>query len=245
MSDPTLPAAAGARRVLVTGGASGIGESAVRACLKRGARVAALDRSLIEPDPWDPVHSERWRGFQCDVADEDQVSASTGEAIAWLGGLDAVLHVAGIVGDNRSDADTLERKAWDAVLDVNLTGAWLVAKHCLPALADGGGALVLTGSGAGVHNAHSSVAYAASKGGLNGLAITLEERWRRRGVSVIAVLPGSVDTPLLRRVNPGGDASRARQKSEHMMVESDEVGELLAFLAHPEASAVRGPVRTW
>src|SRR5699024_1936600 len=150
----------------------------------------------------------------------------------------------GIVGDTTSGADELVRQDWDRVLQVNLTGAWLVAKHTLPLLEDAGGTLALTGSGAGVHNAHRSVAYAASKGGLNGLAITLEESWRHRGVNVVAVLPGSVDTPLLRRVGTRDGRRRAR-KDEHMLIEADEVGALLAFLATPDASGVRGPVRTW
>lgn len=241
MTNPTTTDAnRPARRVLVTGAASGIGAATVERCLADGARVAGLDVTPYESDRDDR------RDWVCDVGDEDAVARCIGEAADWLGGLDAVLHVAGIVGDNTSGADELARQDWDRVLQVNLTGAWLVAKHALPLLEVGGGTLALTGSGAGVHNAHRSVAYAASKGGLNGLAITLEESWRRRGVNVVAVLPGSVDTPLLRRVGVGADDGRRQaRKDEHMLIEAEEVGALLAFLATPDASGVRGPIRTW
>lgn len=236
MTDPTTDAP-DQRRVLVTGAASGIGAATVDRCLADGARVAGLDVT-----PFNADRADR-RDWVCDVSDEESVAAAVAEATTWLGGLDAVLHVAGIVGDSTSDADQLAKDDWDRVIAVNLTGAWLVAKHTLPHLQESGGTLALTGSGAGVHNAHKSVAYAASKGGLNGLAITLEEKWRRRGVNVVAVLPGSVDTPLLRR--HGTHDGRENRKAEHLMIEADEVGAILAFLASPAASGVRGPLRTW
>ena len=232
-NDPRTPQ----RRVLVTGAASGIGEATVDLCLAAGAVVAGFDVTPHE------ANNDRRRDWVCDVSDEDAVATCVAEATEWLGGLDAVLHVAGIVGDNTSGADELAKQDWDQVIGVNLTGAWLIAKHTLGLLESTGGTLALTGSGAGVHNAHTSVAYAASKGGLNGLAITLEETWRRRGVNVVAVLPGSVDTPLVRRY--GTHDRRENRKSEHLMLEAVEVGSILAFLATPGASGVRGPIRTW
>lgn len=237
MTQPGTITQAPSRRVLVTGAASGIGAAAVDRCLAAGATVAGFD--VTPHDAGD----DRRRDWVCDVSDEAAVASCVAEATSWLGGLDAVLHVAGIVGDNTSGADQLSKQDWDTVIGVNLTGTWLIAKHTLPLLEANGGTLALTGSGAGVHNAHTSVAYAASKGGLNGLAITLEEAWRRRGVNVVAVLPGSVDTPLVRRF--GTHDGRENRKAEHLMIEADEVGAILAFLASPDASGVRGPLRTW
>lgn len=237
MTDPTSDEPRRHRRVLVTGAASGIGAATVDCCLADGARVAGFDVTPFESDSADR------RDWVCDVSDEEAVATCVAEAADWLGGLDAVLHVAGIVGDSTSDAHELAKTDWDRVIGINLTGTWLIAKHTLPLLEASGGTLALTGSGAGVHNAHKSVAYAASKGGLNGLAITLEEKWRRRGVNVIAVLPGSVDTPLVRR--HGTHDGRANRKAEHLMIEAEQVGAILAFLASPASSGVRGPMRTW
>ncbi|MFW6598551.1 SDR family NAD(P)-dependent oxidoreductase [Propionibacteriaceae bacterium Y2011] len=238
-TSPVLPTLAG-RRVLVTGAASGIGEATVAACRARGATVAGFDVAEVAEPADDGV-----RHFVCSVADEDAVRDRVADAVAWLGGLDSVLHVAGIIIDAQIGVDELSLADWETMIGVDLTGAFLVAKHTLPHLARSPhSSLVLTGSGAGVHNAHASVSYAAAKGGLNGLAITLEETWRRRGVSVIALLVGSVDTPLVRRFGSGEEA-RNKRKAENLLLESAEVGALMAFLASPDGSAVRGPVRTW
>lgn len=230
------------RRVLVVGSASGIGAGTVRACLGGGARVAGFD--LAEPDP---PHGT-YRAWQLDVSDEAAVAAAVREAAEWLGGLDAVLHVAGIVG-SEAPVDELTRSDWDRVIAVNLTGPFLVAKHTLPLLeSSDSGTLALVGSGAGVHNAHPSVAYAASKAGLNGLALTLHEVWRERGVNVVAVLPTSVDTPLARKGHPDPEAlsaALAGSRARHRILTADEAGEVLAFLASPAGFAVRGAMRTW
>lgn len=225
------------RRVMVVGASSGLGEAAALACLEQGARVAGLD--ITPGRPASPDH----KAWQVDVAVEGEVAAATAEAVAWLGGLDAVLHVAGIVGSS-APVDELPLADWSRVIAVNLTGPFLVAKHALPALALTGGTLVLVGSGAGVYNPASSVAYAASKAGLHGLALTLEETWREAGVNVVALLPTSIDTPLARDVSltqEGFDLLRAR----HRILTADEAAAALAFLASPEGQVVRGAMRTW
>lgn len=227
------------RRILVTGAASGIGRAVTERLLADGACVAALDLHRFDITGAD----DRLRSWTGDVSDEGAVVDIVAEATAWLGGLDAVAHVAGIVRGLGTPIDELAREDWDSVLAVNLTGAYLVAKHTVPHLERSRGALVLTGSGAGVHNAHRSAAYAASKGGLHGLAITLEDKLRERGVRVYDVLPGAVDTPLVRA--QAGDERVDAGRQSGRIIDAAGVAAIIAFLVSAEAVAVRGSIRTW
>ncbi len=176
------------------------------------------------------------------MSDEADVQAAVDEAVDWLGGLDAVVHAAAVVTDRDIAVDDIELAEWQRTLAVNLTGTFRLAKYSARHLAPSHGRLVVVGSGGGVIKAHRSLAYAASKGGVHGLCLSLEGPLRRRGVQLVEVLPGAVDTPLVRRLN-GDRAIEAAQKGE--LIPAAEVAEMVTFLVSPSAGAVRGPVRTW
>lgn len=232
------------KRVLVTGGASGIGRATVQRAAAEGADVAVFDRNDVEAVAEEcSALGVRGRFWQCDVGDESSVTAAVGQAAEWLGGLDAVVHVAGIVGAQDVDVDRLELADWERVMTVNVAGAFLVAKHSVPHLERTSGALVLTGSGAGIWNGHRSVAYGASKGGVHGLALTLEGPLRARGIRVNDVAPGAVDTPLVRSLS--GDARVDENRAKGTVIPAEEVAAIMVFLCSDDAAAVRGTVRTW
>lgn len=234
------------KRCLVVGAASGIGRATSVRLAADGADVA-----LVDVQPGDAVQREcatsdvRARFWGCDVSDETAVAATITYAVDWLGGLDAVLHVAGIVGDRDSEVDTLARVDWDDVMSVNLAGPFLVAKHTTAHLERTSGVLVLTGSGAGIWNGHRSVAYGASKGGLHGLAMTLEGPLRSRGIRVYDVAPGAVDTPLLRTDSESDRARVSANRAAGQLVPPEKIASIMAFLVSDDASAVRGTIRTW
>ena len=235
------------KRILIVGAASGIGRATAVRVAAEGARAALFDVAE-DADALLGDCGPDARYWRCDVSDEQQVEPSVAEAVEWLGGLDAVLHVAGIVRDRLVPVDELATELWTKVLDVNLTGPFLIAKHATPHLERSRGVLVLTGSGAGIFNGHSSLAYGTSKGGVHGLALTLEEPLRARGIRVNDVAPGGVATPLL-EPTPGDRTPAAqppaRDKPPAELTSPDEVAAIMAFLASDEASAVRGTVRTW
>jgi 3-oxoacyl-[acyl-carrier protein] reductase len=135
------------------------------------------------------------------------------------------------------------------VLDVNLTGAFICARHVVPALSRaGGGTILLLGSGAGVTGASSSLAYAASKGGLNGFGMTLAAQLAPRGIRVHVVMPGGVDTPM-KRDNLRKAALRAGRPPEEgvagaRLADPDGIAGVLAFLASGDGEFVRGSVFT-
>jgi len=229
------------RRVIVTGGGSGIGRGAVEALLADGARVAVLDLHL-DAIPSSPDVS----GHECDVSEESSVAAAFTAAVEWLGGADAVIHSAGIMREQARDIRYITLESWSRVLDVNLTGSFLVAREAVRAMADSGGALILVGSGAGTTGPSGSVPYGASKGGVNGLAMTLAEHLAPLGIRVHNFMPGLVDTPLVQRsldeAVANGRTETEIQAARQGAVSPAGVGRLLAFLAGEGGDALRGNV---
>ena len=139
------------RRVLVTGAASGIGRATVARLVAGGARVAGFDVAASDASGHDGL-----RHWRVDVSDETSVSAAVPDAVAWLGGLDVLVHVAGIMGAQRVPIDEVPVEVWDQVIAVNLRGTFLMSKHVIPQFAPGTGALVLVSSVAGVFFASGS-----------------------------------------------------------------------------------------
>lgn len=233
------------RRVVVTGGASGIGLGAVKSLIDSGARVAVLDLNF-EKFPEDLSSVPR---FSADVSQEDDVVAAFAASAEALGGIDVVVHCAGILRDMDRDVREIALESWQTVLAVNLTGAFLVAREAVRHMApEGGGVLILVGSGAGTTEPSGSVPYGASKGGVNGLAMTLAKHLEPQHIRVHNFLPGVVNTPLLQRsfeegLENGGDAEAYAAHRGHLS-DPAAAGRVIAFLASEDGDAVKGNVAT-
>ena len=241
------------KRILVTGAATGIGRATAIRVASDGARVAAFDiedgsasatLAAIEAAGGDA------RYWHVDVTDEAGVSAAVDEAAEWMGGgIDALLHLAGILKGAGLDITKVDDAIWDPVIDVNVKGSYLVSKHVARYMKEQrSGVIVLTSSGAGVLGGSSSYAYGASKGGTHGLAMTLDGHLSKFGIRVHDMLPGELDTPLkvaateevLR--NTGDRAGYERTMAN--LASPDGVAAVIAFLASDDADYVRGSIRT-
>jgi len=240
------------KRIIVTGAATGIGRSAAVEVARRGARVAAID---IADDPGISTASEinnaggQARYWHVDVADEAAVAGGVAAAEAWMGGIDVLLHAAGILQGAMVNIEDFPEAIWDRVVDVNLKGAFLFAKHVAPAMRRGrGGAIVLVASGAGVSGGSSSYAYGSSKGGVHGLAMVLAKRLAADGIRVNDLCPGAIETPLKVAAEEESLRNSGDLQKHYATMASlgapQGVANVLAFLAGDDADYVRGAIFT-
>jgi 2-keto-3-deoxy-L-fuconate dehydrogenase len=228
------------RRVLVTGGASGIGAACVRRFQSDRCSVAVLDR-----DERALAASPAEFGTTCDVSDADSLAAAVDEAVSALGGLDVVVAAAGIAARG-TVADT-EPDEWDRVLAVNLRGVYLTARAAIPHLrASGGGAIVNIASQLGVVAAAGAAAYCASKGAVISLTRAMAIDHGPEGIRVNCVCPGPTDTPLLEPYFGGAaDPAAERRAYEGMqlhsrLVTAEEIAGAVAYLADAGSSSTMG-----
>ena len=189
------PAPAGrlaGRRILITGGASGIGAATARLFAAEGAKVAVLDR---QQEAAQAVADEiGGLTLAVDITDWDQVQAAVKKAADTFAGLDGLVNAAGIL-DGGDMADT-DLAVFRRVVDVNLTGLYAVCKATAPfLLAAGQSTIVNIASGVAIRPFAGSSAYAASKGGVLTLTRVLAQELAPK-VRVNSVCPGAVDTPM-------------------------------------------------
>ncbi len=185
---------------LVTGGASGIGQAAAVLFARRGASVAVADRNTqggAETVALIEAEGSQGQFFETDVTDEDQVSALVASVVSAFGQLDYAFNNAGITHPSRLFHElTLEQ--WDEMIAVNLTSVFLCMKHeIIQMLAQGGGAIVNTASGAAIIPAPGQPHYTAAKRGVLGLTTYAADELNNKGIRVNAICPGMIDTPMV------------------------------------------------
>ncbi len=181
------------KRIIVTGGASGIAAAAVRAYAREGARVVSLDVNdeggrRVAADAGDRVQY-----LHCDVARRDEVFDVFGRAVATLGGLDVLAHVAAVEGG--APAEDITEAEWDHLFAVNVKGTVFTNQAAFRHLRDHGGSIVNFGSGAGLRGQRGSAHYSASKGAVMAWTRTVAQEWAHAGIRVNSVVP-AIWTPM-------------------------------------------------
>lgn len=231
--------------VLVTGAASGIGRASALRMASEGARVACAD--VQQPAVEDTVKQITELGAEaipivCDVSDPEAVRLTVDRCIDAYSRLDSLCHIAGILHFDNTHELSLEK--WSRVLNVNLTGTFLMCQAALPhLLADGGGNIVNMSSTAGIAGHPWTAAYSASKGGVLALTYTLAVEYGKQGLRANAVCPGSVKTPMHDQFElpEGADVKLLQRIMPLDTFRGPEVAAaLVAFLASDDAAHING-----
>ena len=235
---------------LVTGAGKGIGAATAVAFASEGAAVAVLDideqaaRATV-----DQIVAAGGRGLAivCDVRSADSVAAAVGACVDQLGGLDVVFNNAGI--NVYGEVPDLREQDWDAILDTNLKGPFLVCKAAIPHLrAGGGGSIVNTASVQAFATQKGVAAYAASKGAIVSMTMTMALDHAKEGIRVNCIAPGSVRTPMLdesaRKFYPDDPEAGLRAfAAAHpigILTEPEDVAALVLFLSSSAARTITG-----
>jgi NAD(P)-dependent dehydrogenase (short-subunit alcohol dehydrogenase family) len=253
------------KRVIVTGAGSGIGRAASLRMIEEGASVACVDLFL---DTAEETASQanaaalsaagggKAVALAADVSKPEDAERMTAEAVAALGGIDAVYANAGIAGTGTAETTTWEE--WNRVIAVNLTGVWLSSRYALPHMKEaGGGSIINQASVGGIIGVPGIFPYAAAKAGVIGLSRQMAVDYGQHAIRVNALCPGTVPTPLVTatyekgggmgRGGPDIDAEEriaraaARYPLGHLGDVTD-IANMALFLASDEARWITGGV---
>lgn len=236
------------KTALVTGAASGIGKATAERFAAEGARVIVNDVSASGREVADAIGGAF---ILADLADADQTRALAEQAIRVHGGVDILVNNAGV--QHVSPIEAFPDEEWERMLRIMLTAPFLLTKRLLPGMAERGwGRIVNMSSVHGLIASPNKSAYIAAKHGVVGLTKAAAVEAGPRGVTVNAVCPSFVRTPLVENQLP--DLARASgvaledvveqvvlaQASVKRLIEPEEIAELVLFLASDAASAITG-----
>lgn len=230
------------RRILITGGGSGIGLATATLFAAQGAKLAILDRSPKSLD----IAKSRFPDAaveECDVSRESDVNQAVAAAARRLGGLDGVCNIAGIGTRKSFDDTTAEDMLTD--IGVNLMGPFLVSKAALPFMrAAGGGTIVNVASGLALRPTEGRTAYGASKGGLITMTKAMAIDLGPDKIRVNVVCPGLIDTPLVKDTSHGATFTPEQyqklmeRRILRRMGEARELADAILFLTSGESSFI-------
>ena len=231
---------------LITGASSGIGRATALLFAREGAKLVVAARreaelaSLVAEIAAAGGEAVALAG---DVQSEDFAKALVATAVARFGKLDIAFNNAGTLGE-AGPTSGISAAGWNEALAINLTSAFLGAKHQIPAMIEaGGGSVIFTSTFVGHSIAFPGVAaYAASKSGLIGLTQALAAEYGPQAVRVNAILPGAVDTQMYREMNSSAEAQSyiTNLHALKRVATPEELARSVLYLASDDASFVTG-----
>ena len=233
------------RRVLITGGATGIGEAFVTGFAEQGARVTFFD---IQDEAASQLAGQiasnghpKPNYIHCDITDLDAVRTSVLSTTDFLGGLDVLINNA--ANDLRQKIEEVTPESWDRLMAVNLRHQFFVTQAALPALKQSGSASIINMSSISWLIPSVGVpVYVTAKAGIVGLTRTLAHELGEDNIRVNAILPGAIVTEKQRRLwlTPEYSAEILANQALKRHLVPDEVMRLALFLAAEDSSAITG-----
>lgn len=233
---------------IVTGAADGIGLATTKRLIREGASVAMLDLSEDKLLSVAEELGEHARAFTADIASEEKIKQTFTAAIEWLGELNGVVNAAGIVDFGHSHEYPIER--WQRVIDVVLTGTFIVNKTAIPHLLKTNGSVVNVASIGGLRGKAWQAAYSAAKGGVLNLTRALACEYVGR-IRFNTVAPGQVNNNIAInsqvQVPPDGisDEEFLSEYGKRVMApkgggDSDDIAGVITFLLSDDAAYMEG-----
>lgn len=239
------------RSILIIGGTRGIGRAIAERLAQLGARVGLTGRSADNAreaaSAIAPYANESVTGYALDASDRCQIRRTISTFTSDHAGMDALIYNAGI-SPVFSSAEKISEDAWDSILAVNLTGAFIAsqcyARHVIES--GGSGAVVVMGSILGLGGGSRLAAYSASKAGLTGLVKSLALDWARYNIRVNMVAPGWVATDFTMGLhqNPALHQRLTDRTPLRRFATPGEISDLAVFLCSDSARFITGSVYT-
>ena len=233
---------------IVTGAGSGIGRGTALLLAERGARVVVADVNAEGAEATRAAIVENGGEAMvalADVADEAAVKALVDTTLATYGQVDVLVNNAGIIISK--SVDQTSPSEWNRVIGVNLTGSYLCAYYVLPHMLErGSGVIVNMASPHAFQTGKNIAAYAASKGAIVALTRQMALDYSRRGIRVNCVVPGAIETAMLRADIQQGDSSEANLKGWERdqpigrLGQPEDIARVVSWLASPDAAFVHG-----
>jgi NAD(P)-dependent dehydrogenase (short-subunit alcohol dehydrogenase family) len=229
---------------IITGAGSGIGRATARRFSAEGAKLVIGDKSEAVHETGEMMGGDV-HAMQMDAGCEADVQAMVTAAVDRFGGLDVAYANAGVSGGLTGIFD-LTVEEWQALLQVNLIGPWLMIKHAGPRMIERGkGSIICTASVAGIRSGAGGPHYSASKAGVINLVKTAAQQLSATNVRVNAVCPGLIQTGMTQRAfdyaaDKGVTGKIGRLNPLRRAGQPDEIANMALFLASDEASYING-----
>lgn len=234
---------------LVTGAASGIGRATALAFAREGAKVLVADISNSVEELVNLINKEGGTaiGHTCDISDWNSVNALIGQAVGAYGRLDCAVNSAGIAGTVSIPTHNYPFEGWHQQIAVNLTGAWYFLKACTnQMLKQGGGAIVLVASAAGLRGQPENSPYAASKHGVVGITRTAALEYATQNIRINCICPTAIETPMIMQgrrklaENPKALEAAINVQAMRRMGQPLEVADVNLWLCSDQSSFITG-----
>jgi len=232
------------KHVVITGGAKGIGESAVRIFIREDYRVTILDIDSEAGSKLSKALGDDVLFIKCDMANEEMIKKSFSKAIAHFGEISILVNNVGIVIYGTVTTTTLDD--WDLTMNINLKSYFLCSKEAIPSMQKIGKGVIINVSSVQAYISQSNVAaYTTGKTALLGLTRSIAVDYAPN-IRCIAICPSTIDTPMLQsaiKESPDPQAVLEECNNMHLLGRigtADEVGELIVFAASDKGGFMTG-----
>jgi len=231
------------RVCLITGGAQGLGAAIAKRLSSEGGTVVIVDRNVKRGEPL--AEALRASGLRAsfrkvDVVDTAQVTDLVEETFKEHGRIDVLVNNAGILRDNR--VEQISDEDWHAVIDVSLTAAFVCSRAVFPIMKAQDFGRIVSFASMSWHGNFGQANYVAAKAGVVGLTRALALEGARSGITVNAVSPGLIDTPMLASMNKAPREMLVAKIPMRHTGDPRDIAAGVAFLCSPEAKYITGVV---